>query len=58
MMPFDFSTPVERRGTASLKWDKYCGTDIIPMWLADMDFHSPPAVVEALQQRVAHGVFG
>ena len=58
MMPFDFDTPVERRGTASLKWDKYRGTDIIPMWLADMDFHSPPAVVEALQQRVAHGVFG
>ena len=58
MVPFDFSTPVERRGTASLKWDKYRGTDIIPMWLADMDFRSPPAVVEALQQRVAHGVFG
>jgi len=58
MMPYDFSTPVERHGTASLKWDKYRGTDIIPMWLADMDFQSPPAVVEALQQRVAHGVFG
>jgi len=58
MIPFDFSTPVDRRGTASLKWDKYRGTDIIPMWLADMDFRSPPAVVEALQQRVAHAVFG
>ncbi|MDF1594202.1 MAG: PatB family C-S lyase [Desulfobacterales bacterium] len=57
-MNFDFDALVERHGTASLKWDKYRGTDIIPMWLADMDFHSPPAVVEALQQRVAHGVFG
>jgi len=57
-MNFDFDALVERRGTASLKWDKYRSTDIIPMWLADMDFHSPPAVVEALQQRVAHGVFG
>ncbi|MEW6673858.1 MAG: PatB family C-S lyase [Thermodesulfobacteriota bacterium] len=56
--PFDFDAPIERRGTASLKWDKYRGTDIIPMWLADMDFYSPPAVVAALQRRVAHGVFG
>ena len=58
MIPFDFSTPVDRRGTGSLKWDKYRGTNIIPMWLADMDFPSPPAVVEALIQRVSHGVFG
>ena len=58
MVSFDFSTPVERRGTASLKWDKYRGKDIIPLWLADMDFRSPSAVVDALQQRVAHGVFG
>lgn len=58
MIPFDFSTPVERRGTDSLKWDKYRGTDIIPMWLADMDFYSPPAVIQALQQRVSQGVFG
>jgi cystathionine beta-lyase len=55
---FDFSLPVERRHTASMKWDKYKGRDIIPLWVADMDFCSPPAVIEALQQRVAHGVFG
>ncbi|MGD8342284.1 MAG: PatB family C-S lyase [Desulfobacterales bacterium] len=55
---FDFSLAVERRNTASMKWDKYKGRDIIPLWVADMDFCSPPAVIEALQQRVAHGVFG
>ena len=56
--PFDFDTPVERRATASLKWDKYKGRDVIPLWVADMDFRSPPAVIRALQQRVAYGVFG
>ena len=55
---FDFDTPVDRRGTGSQKWDKYAGHDIIPMWVADMDFRSPPAVIAALQARVAHGVFG
>jgi cystathionine beta-lyase len=55
---FDFSIPVERRDTASMKWDKYKGRDVIPLWVADMDFCSPPAVIDALQQRIAHGVFG
>ncbi|MCE5254362.1 MAG: PatB family C-S lyase [Actinomycetia bacterium] len=55
---FDFDTPVDRRGTASYKWDKYEGRDIIPLWVADMDFPSPPAVIAALHERVAHGVFG
>jgi cystathionine beta-lyase len=55
---FDFDTLVERRGTASLKWDRYRGRDIIPLWVADMDFQSPPAVINALQQRIAYGVFG
>jgi cystathionine beta-lyase len=55
---FDFSIPVERRNTASMKWDKYKGRDVIPLWVADMDFCSPPAVIDALQQRIAHGVFG
>jgi cystathionine beta-lyase len=55
---FDFSIPVDRRDTASMKWDKYKGKDIIPLWVADMDFCSPPAVLEALHQRIAHGVFG
>ena len=55
---FDFDTRVDRRGTASFKWDRYGGRDVIPLWVADMDFRSPPAVVGALQQRAAHGVFG
>jgi cystathionine beta-lyase len=55
---FDFDAVVERRGTASLKWEKYRGRDVIPLWVADMDFRSPPAVIRALQQRVADGVFG
>jgi len=55
---FDFNIPVERRNTASMKWDKYKDRDIIPLWVADMDFCSPPALIEALHQRIAHGVFG
>jgi cystathionine beta-lyase len=55
---FDFDTPVNRRGTSSAKWDKFRGKDIIPMWVADMDFKSPPAIVEALHKRIDHGVFG
>lgn len=58
MNEFDFDTPVDRRGTGSFKWDRYGGRDVIPLWVADMDFPSPPAVVEALRRRVAHGVFG
>jgi len=55
---FDFDSVIERHGTGSEKWDKYRGRDVIPMWVADMDFRSPPAVVDALRQRVEHGVFG
>jgi len=55
---FDFDTPVERRGTASLKWEKYKDRDVIPLWVADMDFRSPPAIIKALQQHVTYGVFG
>ncbi len=57
-MTFDFTTPPERRGTDSQKWQKYAGRDVLPLWVADMDFRSPPAVVEALHRRVDHGVFG
>jgi len=55
---FDFDTPIDRSHTASLKWDKYRNRDIIPLWVADMDFRSPPQVIEALHRRVAHGIFG
>ncbi len=58
MQEFDFDTPIDRRGTGADKWEKYAGRDIIPMWVADMDFRAPPCVLEALHARVDHGVFG
>lgn len=54
----DFDRYIDRRGTASDKWDRYAGRDILPLWVADMDFAAPPAVLEALHARVEHGVFG
>lgn len=56
-MRFDFATSIDRRQYASKKWLRYAD-DVLPLWVADMDFASPPAVVEALEARVAHGVFG
>jgi cystathionine beta-lyase len=55
---YDFDEVVDRQDTASEKWEKYRGRDIIPMWVADMDFRSPPVVLEALRRRTEHGVFG
>lgn len=55
---FDFDTIIDRSNTASEKWDRYEGRDIIPLWVADMDFRSPPAVMEALHERIDHGIFG
>lgn len=55
---FDFDTIIDRTDTASEKWDRYRGRDIIPMWVADMDFRTAPAIIEALHERVGHGVFG
>jgi len=57
-MGYDFDKVIERRGTGSLKWGSYGGRDVIPMWVADMDFQAPPVVLEALHRRVAYGVFG
>ena len=58
----DFNQVLDRRHTQSLKWDGmqilFPVTDLLPMWVADMDFASPPCVLEALQRKVAHGVFG
>jgi len=55
---FDFDQFIERRTTPGDKWGRYRGRDVLPLWVADMDFAAPPAVIEALHQRVAHGVFG
>ncbi len=56
-MRHDFDAPVERAGTWSARWDRY-PAGVIPLWVADTDFRAPPAVLEALRQRIAHGVFG
>jgi cysteine-S-conjugate beta-lyase len=55
-MPYDFDHPPIRRGTDSLKWQRYGST--LPLWVADMDFAAPEPVLETLRERVAHGVFG
>jgi cystathionine beta-lyase len=53
-----FDTPIDRRDSDSIKWGKYAGRDILPLWVADMDFAAPPPVIAALQRRIEHGVFG
>lgn len=57
-MEYDFSISTDRRGTDSYKWDSAPEADIIPLWVADMDFETFPAITEALQRRMAHGIFG
>jgi len=57
MIIYDFDQYVERRGTESLKWRLYDG-DVLPMWVADMDFKAPQPVIDALMNRIEHGVFG
>jgi cystathionine beta-lyase len=57
MANYDFDTLPLRRGTDSGKWGKY-KDDVLPMWVADMDFRSPEPVILALHARVEHGVFG
>ena len=57
MAVFDFDRVVDRRRTDSNKWRKF-PADVLPLWVADMDFPSPPAVVRALHARVEHGFFG
>lgn len=57
-MKYDFDEPVPRKGTNSYKWDTVKDEDVLPMWVADMDFRTAPAIVGALQKRVEHGIFG
>ncbi len=54
----NFDTLVNRRGTHSYKWDSCPSDDVLPLWVADMDFQVAPCIVEALQRRAAHGIFG
>ena len=57
MPSFDFDRIVDRAASDSNKWRKY-PPDVLPLWVADMDFPSPPAVIAALHARVEHGFFG
>ena len=57
-MSFDFDHSPERRGIPGQKWGRYAGRDVLPLWVADMDFAAPPPVLEALAERLRHGVFG
>ncbi len=57
-MPFDFESVIERRGTDSSKWGGRVPVGTLPMPVADMDFRSPPCVLEALRRRLEHSVFG
>ncbi|MBD9006491.1 MAG: pyridoxal phosphate-dependent aminotransferase [Porphyromonadaceae bacterium] len=56
-MKYDFDKTIDRRATNSYKWDS-ASEGVLPMWVADMDFRTAPAIIDALQKRVAHGIFG
>ena len=62
MSKYNFDEIVDRRGTNAVKTDalgpRYGNPDLIPLWVADMDFKSPPAVTEAIIERAKHGIFG
>uniref|UniRef100_A0A7C5VL32 cysteine-S-conjugate beta-lyase n=1 Tax=Fervidobacterium thailandense TaxID=1008305 RepID=A0A7C5VL32_9BACT len=61
MLRPDFDQIVDRRNTASFKWDlvqRLYGDDVLPMWIADMDFITCPKIIEALNRRIEHGIFG
>src|SRR3954471_601140 len=53
----EFDEVIERRGTLSSKWSKY-HPDVLPFWVADMDFRAPAFIRDALQRRLDHGIFG
>ena len=57
-MKCNFDEIIPRRGTNSYKWDTTKEENVLPMWVADMDFRAAPVIVEALRRRVEHGIFG
>ena len=57
-MKYNFDELVDRRGTGCVKWDESPNPDVIPLWVADMDFKAAPAIQEAIRKRAEHGVFG
>jgi cysteine-S-conjugate beta-lyase len=58
MTSYDFNTPIDRRSVGAMKWDKYAGKDILPMWVADMDFRGPPQINAAIAAHMQHGIYG
>ena len=57
-MKYDFDKPVDRHNTMSVKWDSCLTADELPLWVADMDFETAPAITDAIVERARHGVFG
>jgi putative C-S lyase len=57
-VPIDFDARVERAGTWSTRWERYAGRDVIALWVADTDFRAPDCVLEAMAERLRHGVLG
>ena len=57
MSKYNFDKVINRFHTDSIRWDQYDPT-VIPLWVADMDFLSPPCVLNAMKNRVEHGIFG
>ena len=62
MGKYNFDEYIERRNTSSMKWDlmgeRFGDPDLLPYWVADMDFKSPPEVIEAIEEKLKHGVLG
>jgi cystathionine beta-lyase len=58
MSVYDFDTPPDRSNSHSIKWQRVAGCDVLPMWVADMDFAAPPAVLAAMRAELEHGVMG
>ena len=57
-MAFDFDTPTNRLNTDSIRWDAFDQNKVLPLWVADMDFQSPPSVIHALSKRIQDGIYG
>ena len=57
-MKYNFDEIIPRRNTYSIKWDAATDANVLPMWVADMDFRTAPAVIQALENRARHGIFG
>ena len=57
-MKYDFDQIISRKETYSTKWLKFSDDDVIPMWIADMDFICPPEITSAMSERIAQGIFG